>query len=945
MAIRFARGGPVFCVEETAFAGVRRVCGMVARDVERVTGRRPRVQSALPEGGCAVIAGTLGKSAWLEALESRLDLARIAGGWERYVFAVVDAPFPGVSSALVIAGSDKRGTIYGLFHLSELLGVSPLVDWSDVRPARREEVVLDASANVVSKEPSVRYRGFFLNDEWPAMGTWSKVRFGGFNAAMYAHVFELLLRLKGNYLWPAMWHCNFSLDGPGLESARLADELGVVMGASHHEPCMRAGEEYGLMRGPGSPYGDAWDFRANREGILCFWEDGLARNAPFENIITVGMRGEQDTPIMGEASIAENIALLRDVLREQNRLIRERVCPDLSRVPRLFVMFNEVESFFYGDEHTPGLMGDPELDGVTLMLGDDNYGNLRSLPTPEMLRHPGGVGLYYHLDFHGGPRAYEWVNTNHLPKMWEQLTTAYEGGIRQVWIANVGDLALLEYPLCYFMDLAYDMERYGAQAPNNAAAWTRAWVDRQFGAAFGEADRRAVCTVLDGYTQINHNRRPEIMGDAVYHPVHYGETRALLAQAEHVENEAERLRGVCPPEALTAFWNLVFYPAAASANLCRMWLYATLDRFYASQGRMEANAYADAVQRAILRDRALTRAYHQVGEGFFYGMALSEHIGFRAWCEDGNVYPLMIRVEGANKPRLLVADALSDAFTLGSRWTGDTLTLPYALDPSVRALRVDLACGSREPVCYTVSTDCPWLRLSHTSGCVSSKDVLTIEIVDELLSGRQTGVVLVQSDAVCKIVVQAQGTEKADAPAGCYLDGNGVVCMEADGFVAKHDAPDAAFVVLRPYGRTGCAIKAMPPQLDLCDAQDKPYVEYAFCASEEGEYALLAYMAPSNTATMAHELCFFIQMNGGEIGRVNAVGPDFRSQDYRCKEWVDAVCDNVRVKRMRVNCRKGVNTLRVYAGSPLVVFERFVLHPAGKPLPASYLGPRVSARA
>lgn len=171
MAIRFARGGPVFCVEETAFAGVRRVCGMVARDVERVTGRRPRVQSALPEGGCAVIAGTLGKSAWLEALESRLDLARIAGGWERYVFAVVDAPFPGVSSALVIAGSDKRGTIYGLFHLSELLGVSPLVDWSDVRPARREEVVLDASANVVSKEPSVRYRGFFLNDEWPAMGT------------------------------------------------------------------------------------------------------------------------------------------------------------------------------------------------------------------------------------------------------------------------------------------------------------------------------------------------------------------------------------------------------------------------------------------------------------------------------------------------------------------------------------------------------------------------------------------------------------------------------------------------------------------------------------------------------------------------------------------------------------------------------------------------------
>ena len=222
----------------------------------------------------------------------------------------------------------------------------------------------------------------------------------------------------------------------------------------------------------------------------------------------------------------------------------------------------------------------------------------------------------------------------------------------------------------------------------------------------------------------------------------------------------------------------------------------------------------------------MTRAYHAVGGGRFYGMALSEHVGFRAWCEDGNVYPLMVRVEGANKPRLLVADTLSAQFTIGSRWTGDTLWLRHAMDPSVNALRVDLACGSREPVAYTLETDCPWLRLSHTCGCVSEKDVLTIEIDREKLDGYGEGVILVRSCTTSKIVVQAQTLKAEGCPAGCYLEYEGVICMEADGFTAKHDAPDSAFLVLKPYGRTGSAVKAMPPERDVSASAHRPWVEY-----------------------------------------------------------------------------------------------------------------------
>ena len=346
--------GLCFFFEECAWPGVRRTADNVRRNIELVTGFLPR---ALPwqkdrprRAAFAVLYGTAGRSALLDRLEAagKIDLAAVRGKREVYLFQVVQDPLPGIGAALVIAGSDKRGAIYGLYHLSEKLGVSPFVNWNHVWPAKRDHVWLTAADNCLSKEPSVRYRGFFINDEWPAFGVWAKAHFGGINAACYARIFELLLRLKGNYLWPAMWASNFNLDGPGLQSAELADEFGIVMSTSHHEPCMRSGEEYSKVRGPGSPYGDAWDFAANPAGITRFWRDGLRRNARFENVITMGMRGENDTAILGaDATLADNIALLRAVLKTQNRLIREEIDPDPARVPRQLVLFTEVEQFLY----------------------------------------------------------------------------------------------------------------------------------------------------------------------------------------------------------------------------------------------------------------------------------------------------------------------------------------------------------------------------------------------------------------------------------------------------------------------------------------------------------------------------------------------------------------------------------------------------------------------
>lgn len=943
MTIHFGNPTPVWLLEDTAWPGVRRVCDMVRADVQEVIGVLPEAVSEPAACAEMVVVGTVGRSALLDQLasEGKMNLSAIRGKWEVYSFQLISQPFPGTERALVIAGSDKRGTIYGMFHLSELLGVSPLKDWADVHPPRRKEVVLTEMDNLVSGEPSVRYRGIFLNDEWPALGTWAITRFGGFNADMYIHVFELILRLKGNYLWPAMWKNNFSLEGPGLENARLADELGIVMGTSHHEPCMRAGEEYGLMRGPDSLYGDAWNFSTNREGIIRFWEDGLKRNAGFENIITVGMRGERDTPILGrDATLEENVALLRDVLHTQNELIRRCVSADPDLVKRLFVLFTEVEAFFYGDEKTKGLQNDPELDGVTLMLTDDNFGNLRSLPADKASAHPGGYGLYYHLDFHGGAYAYDWMNTDYLPKMWEQLTTAWESGIREVWIANIGDLCFLEYPLSYFMDLAYDISSYGTRAVNQTGIWTARWIRRQFGCVYSPEELDMIKEVLDSYTLINHNRKPEVMNVGVYHPVHYGETEKLLNKGERIRTLADSLLEKCPRELENAFWELVYYPAAASANLCRMWLCAGRNAFYAGQGRMEANLWAESVQQCILEDRRLTQAYHQLGGGRFYGMALSEHIGFVSWNEDGNCYPVMMRVEGSNKPRLLTADTYGESFTIGSRWSGNTLRIDAGRRPDHTAVRVDLACGSREPVAYDAETDCPWLSLSQTHGVVSGKETLTICIDRNRLKGTKTGTVTIRGPKTSYVEISAEGFDPDSIPEGVYLESGGIICMEAGGFVRHKPAKGAAWALLKPYGRTESGIKIMPPTADFIGKRgERPWIEYTFMAAQGGTYELEIYMAPSNTATMEHRLCFGLQLNGGEIREINGAGEHFRSLDLSCEEWDSCVRNNIRIRKTQVPCIRGINTLRILGGSPLVVLERFVLYPAGTKPAESYLGP------
>lgn len=951
------------CLEQSAFPGVIRVTEKVAHDVELVSGKKPQilVEKEIPETlessgeDWTIIAATKGKSSFLKKLEEAgsAELKELEQKRECYAWIFPEIKNRTKSNLLVIAGSDKRGTIYGLFHLSEMLGVSPFVDWCGLMPPKQEKIELREDMACISKEPSVRYRGFFINDEWPAFGNWCNHNFGGFNAKAYDHVFELLLRLKGNYLWPAMWSARFADDGPGLLNAELADEYGIIMGMSHHEPCLRQGEEYKYLRGKNSVYGDAWNFRTNREGITKFWEDGLKRSGKFENVITVGMRGEADTAIMGKnATLEDNIQLLRDVLKTQKKLIQEHVNPDLTRVPRMIALYKEVEEFFYGDEKTKGLMGAEELEDVILMLCDDNYGNLRTLPTEEMRKHAGGYGMYYHLDYHGWPVSYEWINSSYLPKIWEQMSMAYDFGVRELWMVNVGDIATQEFPLSFFLDMAYDFDRWGSRALNCTQEYTRKWVRQQFGSV-EEETQDTIADILEQYTKIIHRRRPEALNPETYHPVQEKESSRIFEEAEQLLKKLQDVYETIEktnPQNLSAFIALVYYPAFGTMNLVKMQILAGWNHYYANLGAVCANDYVDEVERCMEQDRKAVEMYHQMDQGRWYGMGMSQHIGFTHWNEDECRNPVVMRVIPLKKRSILVAADGTAQHAEGSPWLDNTMKLKDFLNPDCTRASVTLYSRSDLKAEYKVLKKPGWLSVEPMEGWldgVSQKKVrLNLTLIKQRLPETnqdtiQDSLEIATPEGKCEITVPVYTGNLQDKK-NVFVDTMGYLSIEAAHYVnsvpGNYKDRQVKFENLQGYGKTNSAMKAFPSDACTVPGQDAPYLEYQFVLEESGTYEAEFYMQPSNPVTRENQLLYAVRINEEMTETVNAVEKDYQVGD-QAKKWAEGVLSQIRRQTVSIKCRAGFNTLRVYHVTPGFVLEKIVIYPMGEKPEESYLGP------
>lgn len=950
----------MFYCTSKEFSGVKKIAQKVCLDVERVTGGKPEIKnidsfSSNKDFKNAVFFVTLGKFDSITekiALENNLDLTKISGKRESYIFAVSE-------EHIIVIGSDKRGTIYGLFYLSQLMGVSPLVDWADFLPKHQDCVQIEENI-IYSKEPSVRFRGFFINDEWPACGNWCNHNFGGFNSKMYEHVFELLLRLKGNYLWPAMWTARFSDEGPGLENAELADELGVIMGTSHHEPCCRAGEEYRYLRGKNSVYGDAWNFRANEKGITKFWEDGLKRNGKFENVITVGMRGEADTAIMQNATLKDNIDLLRDVLKIQNKLIKENVNQNLDKVPRMLALYKEVEPYFYGDETTQGLMDSPELEGVTLMLCDDNHGNLRTVPTEKMRNHKGGYGMYYHFDYHGAPFSYEWFNTNYLPKVKEQMCAAYDFGIRDLWIVNVGDIMTNEFPLSYFLDLAYDYETVSVQTTFD---YTKNWVEQNFN-GLENAQKQEICEILNDFTKIANMRRTESIQNETYAPINFNESSILIEKANKITEKAEKLKTQMPQNLLGGYFLEVYLPACGVMNILRMQLYSGKNVWFAKKGAVIANFYAKKVKECYNYDLNLLSECDAFKGGKFFASGRSEHFGFTHWCEAENHYPTYTYVEPARKGKFIFWIEGSDKTTTAQDWTDRVLKFDGFKNPNVKEFSVFVANCAVQKRPYKISFKSENDKKSENSfleakivpseicdeNNVSLVDRIVISINREKLSkiDEKSDVLVLESNdgqgAGIKLFVEIDANvPNLEYPKGTFVQTTDYISIEAEHFIKasslkeeKDGVTNGHFEILQGYGKTLSAVKAFPVINSYNEIKNAPYVEYQFVPSGNKTKTFDFYLNPSNPAYKNSGIKFIAQLNGKNI-EIQAVKPDFTVGDNQ-EPWGTDVTNNIRISKMVCECCDGINTLRIYPVTPNVVLEKIVIYSDDVQMPKSYLG-------
>jgi hypothetical protein len=633
------KGSAALAISSEEYPGVISALKNLKTDIGKVTGREPEIiYTNLPGQKEIVIVGTIGKSPMIDQLvkNKKLDVKLIIGKWESFIIQTIKSPFPGVDEALVIAGSDKRGTIYGIYDVSKQMGVSPWYYWADV-PVKKHDSLFIKDGRYVFEGPKVKYRGIFLNDEAPALTGWANEKFGGLNHLFYNHVFELVLRLRGNFLWPAMWGKSFFDDDK--ENGPLADEMGIVIGLSHHEPMGRSQAEW-------HKYGSGpWDYSKNEKVLTEFWKGGMERNKNYETLVTIGMRGDGDEPMSKES----NIALLEKIVKDQRNIIKEVTGQKPEKTPQVWALYKEVQDYYDEGMRVP--------DDVTLLLCDDNWGNIRKLPDINAPVHPGGYGMYYHVDYVGGPRNYKWLNVSQNERIWEQMSLAYTHGVDRLWILNVGDLKPMEYPISFFLDMAWDPTQFNAQ---NIQQYPEDWCTQQFGEKYAKEAAR----ILKLYTKYNHRVTPELLDANTYSLENYNEFEKVRNEYRDLTLDAMRLYYLVPKESKDAFDQLILFPVNGCSNLYEMYYAVAKNHKLAAENNPEANDWANVARQCFERDTLLTVHFNKdIAEGKWPHMMDQARIGYHYWNEPPrSVMPKVTRVDIPEVPKSELVFNESDGY-------------------------------------------------------------------------------------------------------------------------------------------------------------------------------------------------------------------------------------------------------------------------------------------
>jgi Glycosyl hydrolase family 115/Gylcosyl hydrolase family 115 C-terminal domain len=915
-----AEAAPLF-LHADDYSGVLRVAKHLQADIARVTDHEPRLAIGVePPGREVVLIGTIGKSPLIDQLvvNKKLDVSAIAGKWEAFVAEVVDQPMEGIDRALVIAGSDKRGTIYGMYDLSAQIGVSPWYWWADVPVKHRSELYVKPG-RFTQGEPAVKYRGIFINDEAPALSGWMQEKFGGHNHQFYDHVFELILRLKGNYLWPAMWGRSLYDDDP--ESPKLADEYGVVIGTSHHEPMMRAHvewERYG--KGP-------WNYDANETALREFWTDGIRRMGQNESVVTIGMRGDGDEPMSETA----NIALLERIVADQREIIGDVTGKDPAGVPQMWALYKEVQEYYDKGMRVP--------EDVTLLLCDDNWGNIRKLPKPGDAPRAGGYGIYYHFDYVGGPRNYKWLNTNSIPRVWEQMHLAFEYGADRLWIVNVGDIKPMEFPTEFFLDYAWDPQAWPAERLDEYA---RLWAAEQF----GDEHADEIAGILSKYTRYNARRKPELLSPETYSLDNYREAESVVEDYNSLLKQAKQIGDALPEEYHDAYFELVLHPVAACANLNELYFAVATNRLYARQARAATNQLAQRAKDLFAQDAELSDYYNSVLAGGKWNHMMDQtHIGYTNWQEPPqNTLPAVEEIE-------LPADAALGVAIEGSTQCGpdeaSELTLPEfnAVDNDRHYLEVFNR--GRAPCDFKLEAGAPWIRVELDPASGERPDKLETQqrfwvSIDwaKLPPGTHRAPIVISGPNGAQVATEVVAKNEIAALGNFqgFVDTNGYVSIEAEHFDAEIDDEPIRWQRIPGLGRTLSGMTPVPvTAASQTPGESSPRLEYRVYVSKGGPVSVRATVSPTLNFPNGNGLRYAISFDGQPPTIVNIHAGE------NLQAWEKWVADNANLTTSEHQLdQPGEHVLKYWMVDPGVVLQKLVIDTGG--LRPSYLGPPESTR-
>ncbi|WP_286806069.1 MULTISPECIES: glycosyl hydrolase 115 family protein [unclassified Marinimicrobium] len=896
--------------------GVRRAVRDLQADIQRVTGKQPQiVRSTEGLGSHGVIIGTLSGSSLIQQLveAGKLDVSPIEGEWDAYHMEVVENPLPGLDKALVIAGANKRGAIYGTYDVSEEIGVSPWYWFADVPAQQHDHLYIDGHLNL-QDQPKVKYRGIFINDEAPALTSWVQENYGDYNHDFYEHVFELILRLKGNFLWPAMWNNAFADDDE--QNMILADEYGIVMSTSHHEPMMRADKEW-------NRYGEgAWEYSTNPDNLYEFWVDGAERNKPYESVYTLGMRGQADTPM----SEGQNIELLERIVDDQREILKN-VFDDrpIEDVPQVWTLYKEVQYFYEKGMRVP--------DDVTLLWADDNWGNIRRLPTPEERDRSGGAGVYYHFDYVGGPRSYRWINVTPIAKVWEQMNLAWEYEADRIWIVNVGDIKPMEYPTEFFLRMAWDPEYWNRE---RLPEFGRLWAEREFGAEFAEP----IAELVTGYTRHNGRRKPEQQSADTYSLLNYREAERIEQELATLTEQANAIYAQLPEARRDAFDQLVRHLVRASANVTRMYIDQARNQLFAEQGRANANDYGERARERFRHDAELEDHYHtEISDGKWNHMMSQPRIGYTHWNNPPeNTAPLIYDYQPHSKPDMGVAvEGMEKAWPVPGAYTLPTFS-PYG----TKSYRIEVFNKGTAPFDFSAEPSDEWIQVSQREGTVNELVTLEVSIDwDQAPAGSHQGHVFVKGTGWGGARVQVETFKPAPRVARQvkgFVETNGYVSIEAGNFHRKQDRSGHRWEVIPQHGRTQSSISTFPiSDTEFEDPAESPYVEYDIYFFSTGEFDVHGLFAPSLNLVPGRGLRYAIAFDDAEPQVVDIL------EDLSSEAWETAVSDGVRRSVSTHTIREpGLHTLRIYRVDPAVTLQKLMIDTGG--LKPSYLGPPQSER-